>query len=43
MEHDVPEYPNWTPFLAPRKEDCGLGKWRKDRVDGEKEKEGKWH
>ena len=34
-----------TPFLAPRKEDYGLGKRRKDRVDGERggkgEKRGK--
>ena len=32
-----PEYPDLMPFLAPRKEDYGLGKRRKDRVDGEKE------
>ena len=31
-----PEYLDLTPFLAPRKEDYGLGKRRKDRVDGEK-------
>ena len=30
------EYPDLTPFLAPRKEDYGLGKRRMDRVDGEK-------
>ena len=30
-----PDYPDLTPFLAPRKEDYGLGKM--DRVDGEKE------
>jgi ubiquitin C-terminal hydrolase len=31
-----PEYLDLTPFLAPRKEDYGLGKRRKDRADGEK-------
>ena len=31
-----PEYLDLTPFLAPRKEDYGLGKGKKDRVGGEK-------